>query len=86
MRSISAKELKNKTGEVLRKVGEGEKVLIMKRGKPWAVLSPVKAEELKPFGLREYEEAWEDIEKALKTSRPRYRTWEEAIRRTRWRA
>ncbi|MBI2997243.1 MAG: type II toxin-antitoxin system prevent-host-death family antitoxin [Deltaproteobacteria bacterium] len=86
MRSISAKELKNKTGEVLRKVGEGEKVLIMKRGKPWAVLSPVKAEELRPLGLREYEEAWEDIEKALKTSRPRYRTWEEAIRRTRWRA
>ena len=86
MRSISAKELKNKTGEVLRKVGEGEKVLIMKRGKPWAVLSPVKAEELKPLGLREYEEAWGDIEKALKTSRPRYRTWEEAIRRTRWRA
>mgnify|MGYP001601536012 FL=1 len=86
MRSVSAKELKNKTGEVLRKVGEGEKVLIMKRGKPWAVLSPVKAEELKPSGLREYKEAWEDIEKALKTSKPRYRTWQEAIRQTRWRA
>lgn len=86
MRSVSAKELKNKTGEVLRRVGQGERVLVMKRGKPWAVLTPVKEKELKPSGLRDYREAWEDIEKALKTSRPRYKTWREAMRRTRWRA
>lgn len=85
MRSVSAKELKNKTGEVLRKVGQGERVLIMKHGKPWALLTPVKAGELKSSELRDYKTAWEDIEKALKTSKPRYKTWQEAIRRTRWR-
>ena len=82
MRSVSAKELKNRTGEILRRVGKGERVLIMKRGNPLAVLSPVRAEELRPLGLREHEEAWEDIEKALKNSRPRFRRWEEATRRT----
>ena len=85
MRSVSAKELKNKTGEVLRKVGQGERVLIMKRGKPCAVLTPVKEGELKSSELRDYNTAWKDIEKALKTSKPRYKTWQEAIRRTRWR-
>ena len=30
MKSISAKELKNRTGEVLRRVGRGEKVLVTK--------------------------------------------------------
>lgn len=85
MRSVSAKELKNKTGEVLRKVGQGERVLIMKHGKPCALLTPVKAGELKFSELRDYKTAWEDIEKALKTSKPRYKTWQEAIRRTRWR-
>jgi len=82
MKSISATELKNRTGEVLRRVGEGERVLIMKRGKPWAILSPVRTEDLRPLGVREYEEAWKDIEKALKNSRPHYKTWEEATRRT----
>ena len=86
MRSVSAKELKNRTGDVLRRVGQGERVLIMKRGKPWALLSPVKEEELKHSELRDYKMAWEDIEKALRTSRPRYKTWQEAVRRTRWRA
>lgn len=86
MKSISAKELKNQTGKVLRRVGEGEKVLITKRGKPWALLSPVEEDQLKPVGLRSYEEAWKDIERTLKGIRPRFKTWEDAIRWTRWRS
>ena len=85
MKSISAKELKNQTGEVLRRVGGGEKVLITMRGKPWALLSPVAEEQLKPAGLRDYGKAWEDIERTLKARRPRFKTWEEAMRGTRWR-
>ena len=54
MQSISAKELKNRTGEVLRRVGGGEKVLMTKRGKPCAVLSPVSEEEIPAAGLRPY--------------------------------
>jgi prevent-host-death family protein len=83
MKSISAKELKSRTGEVLRRVEEGEKVLILKRGKPCAVLSPVAEEQILPAGLRPYTEAWEDIEQTLKTTQPRYKTWQEAVRWTR---
>jgi prevent-host-death family protein len=86
MKSISAKELKNRTGEVLRRVEEGEKVVITKRGKPCAVLSPVAEELLLPDGLRSYSEAWADIEQTLKTTRPHFKTWEEAMRWTRRRA
>jgi prevent-host-death family protein len=86
MKSISAKELKSRTGEVLRRVEEGEKVLITKRGKPCAVLFPVTEEHLLPVGLRPYAEAWEDIERTLKATQPRYKTWEEAMRWTRRRA
>jgi prevent-host-death family protein len=82
MKSISAKELKSRTGEVLRRVEEGEKVLITKRGKPCAVLSPVAEGQLLPVGLRPYAEAWEDIERTLKATQPRYKTWEEAMRWT----
>jgi len=83
MKSISAKELKSRTEDVLRRVEEGEKVLILKRGKPCAVLSPVVEEHLSPAGLRPYAEAWEDIEQTLKTTQPRYKTWQEAARWTR---
>jgi prevent-host-death family protein len=83
MKSISAKELKSRTGEVLRRVEEGEKVFITKRGKPCAVLSSIAEEQLLPVGLRSYAEAWEDIERTLKVTQPRYKTWEEAMRWTR---
>lgn len=83
MQSISAKELKNRTGEVLRRVREGEKVLITKRGKPWAILSPVSEEEIPFPDLRPYKEAWADIEKTLSSSPPHYETWEEAMQWTR---
>lgn len=86
MKSISAKELKNRTGEVLRRVEEGEKVLILKRGKPCAMLSPIAEEQIVPNGLRSYTEAWEDIERTLKATSPRHKTWEEAMRWTRRRA
>jgi len=85
MKSISAKELKNQTGKVLRQVGEGEKILITKRGKPWAVLSPAVKDQLEPVGLPAYERAWKEIEGTLKTKRPHFKSWQETMRRTRWR-
>ncbi len=85
MKSVTAKELKNRTGEVLRRVGAGEKVLITKRGKPMALLSPVKTGQLKPPELDTYEDAWAKIEEKLKSTRPRFKTWREAMRATRWR-
>jgi|Tabmets5t2r1_1033131.scaffolds.fasta_scaffold129506_2 prevent-host-death family protein len=79
MKSISAKELKNRTGDVLRRVGRGEKMLVTKRGKPCALLSPIEKDRSLRAQLRPYNEAWEDIQKALRINKPRHKTWEEAI-------
>lgn len=86
MKSISAKELKNRTGDVLRRVGRGERVLVTKWGKPCALISPVGKNQSPTAGLRSYSEAWGEIEKALRTTKPPYKTWEEAIRWSRRRA
>lgn len=83
MKSCSARELKNHTGEILRKVGGGEKILITKRGKPCAVLSPIGNEQLTRKDIRPFQEAWDDIERALRTTRPQFKTWQEAMRWTR---
>jgi prevent-host-death family protein len=86
MKSVSAKELKNRTGDVLRRVGRGERVLVTKRGKPCALISPVGKDQSPTAGLRSYREAWGEIQKALRTTKPPYKTWEEAIRWSRRRA
>lgn len=86
MKSYSAKELKNHTGEILRQVASGEKILITKNGKPHALLSPVAEEQARDLGVRPFEEAWADIERSLRATRPRFKTWQEAMRWTRARA
>lgn len=86
MKSITAKKLKNTTGAVLRWVGRGEKVLVTKRGKPCALISPVGDEQSRAGELRPYGRAWEDIEKALGRTKARHKTWEDAIRWSRRRA
>jgi prevent-host-death family protein len=79
MKSFSASELKNRTGEVLRRVQNGEIVLVTKRGKPWALISPVQEDQSLRAQFRPYNEAWEDIQKTLRSTNPRHRTWPEAI-------
>jgi prevent-host-death family protein len=37
---MTAKELKNRTGDALRAVGQGERVLVTRRGKPFALVVP----------------------------------------------
>jgi prevent-host-death family protein len=76
----TAKELKNRTGEALRHVARGEKILITRRGKPLAILAPA----TEPAGhgavvVRPFEEAWAAIEAQLKAKAPRFRTWKEAL-------
>ncbi len=83
MKSYSAKELKNHTGEILRQVGSGQRVLITKHGKPYAVLSPVYQAQLDDSDIRSFEEAWADIEQSLRTTRPQLKTWQEAMQWTR---
>src|SRR5436309_984524 len=43
MRTMTARELKNRTGDALRAVGQGEQVLITRRGKPFALVVPATA-------------------------------------------
>lgn len=80
MKTVSAKELKNNTGEVLQRVSNGEKILVTKRGKPVALVAPVTEKELLLPGLRPLDQAWADIEKALKGKPARFKNWEEAMR------
>ena len=46
MKFIGVRELRNRTGEVLKTVGRGERVILTKRGKPFAALTGVKEEEI----------------------------------------
>ena len=46
MKFIGVRELRNRTGEVLKAVGRGERVVLTKRGKPFAALTSVREEEI----------------------------------------
>lgn len=81
MKVITAKELKNRTGEALRYVARGGKVLITRRGKPLAVLAPAPGvASVEPVVLRPFPEAWAAIEAQLKATAPPFPTWQEAFR------
>lgn len=83
MISVSAKELKNETGKVLRWINAGQRVVITMRKKPFAVLSPFRVDEVTKVELRPFEEAWKDIEQTLEGSSPAFSSLTEAMRWTR---
>ena len=79
---ISAKQLKQRTGEVIKKVKSGERLTVTYRGKPVAVIAPPVQEEKKAVEeLRPSNDAWRDIEKTLQKTKPEFKDWQEA---TRW--
>lgn len=81
MKVITAKALKNRTGEALRYVARGGKLVVTRRGKPLAVLAPAtELTHLEPVVLRPFHEAWAAIEAQLKATPPRFPTWQEALR------
>jgi prevent-host-death family protein len=79
MKTITAKELKNWTGEALKTISRGEKIMVTFRGKPFAVLSPasevttVEEKQLRPFA-----EAWKDIGETLRKTKAAFTNWQEA--------
>ena len=83
MKTMTAKHLKNNTGEAMRRVSKGEKVVVTLRGKPFALISPVTSELLEKVSLRPLEEAWKDIENTLKKSKPKFNNAKEAMHWTR---
>lgn len=78
--TITAKELKNHTGEVLQRVRGGATVIITNRGRPVAVMAP-------PDSLRQGEvqdarslqAIWQDITATLAATEPAEPTWQAAM-------
>ena len=79
MGTVTAKQLKQKTSEIIRRVKSGERFTLTYRGKPIAIISPSETKEhdtarkLRPFG-----EAWKDIEQTLEKTEPKFKEWREA--------
>lgn len=46
MKFVGVRELRNKTGEILSAVRKGEKVILTKRGKPFAAMARLREEEI----------------------------------------
>lgn len=80
--TMTAKELKNRTGDAFRAIGRGDRVVLTRRGKPAAVMVPLGGAESGP-DLPPFEEAWADIEAALAASPPEFESVERAMAETR---
>ncbi|MBI4615567.1 MAG: type II toxin-antitoxin system prevent-host-death family antitoxin [Planctomycetes bacterium] len=85
MKAVAARELKNRTGDVMRALRRGETLLLTFRGKPVATIIPCGDDRARTLEIQRYEEAWEEIENALRTSAPRFVSWREAEDTTRGR-
>jgi prevent-host-death family protein len=83
--TMTAKELKNRTGDAFRAVSRGERVLLTRRGKAVAVLVPVDYPS-QDDDILPYDQAWQEIEAALAASPPEFASLEEAMSRSRRRA
>jgi prevent-host-death family protein len=83
MKTVTAKDLKNRTGDAIQAVARGEKIVVTLRGKPVALISPVNAEMLEKQSHRNMKVAWDDIEKTLEKSKPEFESAEEAMNWTR---
>ena len=46
MKFVGVRELRNKTGEVLSAVQKGDKVILTKRGKPFAAMARLREDEI----------------------------------------
>jgi antitoxin (DNA-binding transcriptional repressor) of toxin-antitoxin stability system len=78
MKPMTARELKNATGEVVRTLRRGERILLTFRGKALGTIDPLRPEAENVPTIRPYEEAWAEIEAQLERSRPRFASWREA--------
>jgi len=79
MGTVTAKQLKQRTGEVIRRVKSGERLTVTYRGKPVAIISPPPTGETKTLeDLKSIEEAWADIENTLGKTKPGFKGWKEA--------
>ena len=78
MKPMTARDLKNSTGAVVRALRRGESILLTFRGRPLGTIAPLRADDGETPAIRPYEEAWAEIESQLKRSKPRFVSWREA--------
>ena len=82
MGTITAKQLKQKTGEVIKRIKSGERLILTYRGKPLAVIEPAFDKAQKAVDqVKEFQKAWKSIESTLNQTTPEFKDWREA---TRW--
>lgn len=79
MGTITAKQLKQKTGEVIRRIKSGERLTLTYRGKPLAVIEPTLKKDKKELNtVNESVKAWEKIESTLNSTNSEFKNWREA--------
>jgi prevent-host-death family protein len=82
MQFATVKEVRQDLKRLLQSVDAGEQVIITRRGKPVAVLSPFDLEadpKVEEPPLRPFAEAWAQIEEVLEQSQPAFSSWKEAL-------
>ena len=79
MGTITAKQLKQKTGDVIKRIKSGERLTLTYRGKPLAVIEPTTDKTLKNLNrVSDSVKAWERIESTLSSTKPEFAHWREA--------
>ena len=79
MGTITAKQLKQKTGEVIKRIKSGERLTLTYRGKPLAVIEPTTDKDIKKLNkVSDSVKAWDRIESTLDSTKPEFKNWREA--------
>ena len=78
MKPMSARDLKNSTGAVVRTLRRGESILLTFRGKPLGTIEPLRPDTRNVPAIQRYEDAWPALEAELKRSTPRFASWQDA--------
>ena len=81
--TMTAKELKNRTGDAFRAIARGDEVVLTRRGNPVARMTPMVAA---PPEVPSFDEAWAEIDAALADTTPEYETLAETMAATRRRS
>ena len=79
MGTITAKQLKQKTGDVIKRIKSGERLILTYRGKPLAVIEPTTEQNLNKLNkVSDSVKAWKRIESTLSSTNPEFKNWREA--------
>jgi prevent-host-death family protein len=78
MKPMTARDLKNSTGEVVRTLRRGGRILLTFRGRPIGTITPVEGGGTPAQAVRSYNDAWAAIDAELQGSQPRFASWRDA--------